>query len=283
LENGGSELGRLPKQLEGAAVAAVDIEDANLADPARVFDLIRSHAPDAVINCAAYTAVDRAEEDFDTAFAANALAPRNLALACETAGIKLIHLSTDYIFDGRRERPYTEADMPAPATVYGSTKHLGERYVQSFCSRWFVVRTAWLYGRRGGNFVRTMLRLGAERDRITVVSDQRGNPTNAEDLAHHLLQLAPTEFYGIYHCTGQGVCSWYEFASEIMRLAGKKTQVTPCTTAEYAQTAPGQAPRPANSALEHAMLRQTVGDHMRPWRQALAAYINEFRQTGEGI
>ncbi|NLW78357.1 MAG: dTDP-4-dehydrorhamnose reductase [Ruminococcaceae bacterium] len=272
LEMGRCALGPLPAQLRGAEVTPVDLPDADLTKHAGADMLLRRYTPDVVINCAAFTQVDLAESEPDAAFAANALAARNLAMACEVAGAKLVHISTDYVFSGDSARAYAETDLPCPASVYGETKLLGEQYVRDFCCRWFIVRTAWLYGRTGGNFVKTMLKLTAENDSVKVVNDQRGNPTNAEDLAYHLLLLAATEEYGLYHCTGNGVCSWYEFASEIARLAGHSAEMIPCTTADF----PRPAKRPANSALEHRMLRLTVGDHMRHWQDALADYISEM-------
>ncbi len=279
LAAGGSALGPVPAALAGAAVTAADIDDADLSRLNEAMALVQACAPDVVINCAAYTNVDGAEKDPDTAFAANALAPRNLALACRETGAKMCHVSTDYVFGGTGTAPYTEAEPPAPASVYGRTKLLGEGYVRAFCERWFIVRTSWLYARTGGNFVKTMLRLADTRPEINVVDDQVGSPTYAEDLAHHVLKIAATNEYGLYHCTGQGICSWYAFACEIMRLAGKGVKVTPCTSARYAQIAPGQAPRPAYSALAHTMLRATVGDEMRPWQDALAAYFRECEET----
>lgn len=276
LAAGRGALGLLPAALAGAAVVPVDIEDCDLTDLSATGELVKGNRPDVVINCAAYTNVDGAEKNRDAAFAVNALAARNLAMACETAEAKLIHLSTDYVFSGEGNEPFSEWDATGPRSVYGATKLLGEEYVRQFCGRWFIVRTAWLYGRQGNNFVKTMLRLASQREELTVVNDQRGNPTNAEDLAHHLLKLAVTEEYGLYHCTGGGVCSWYDFTVEIMRLAGKSTRVRPCTTAEYAKMVPGQAWRPAWSALGHAMLRATVGDEMRPWQDALAQTMGEL-------
>lgn len=273
MQAGGSALGPLPERLDLATVIPVDIEEADLTARKEVATLVRRYAPDVVINCAAFTDVNGAESRRDEAFAANALAPRNLAMACREAEASLIHLSTDYVFGGEGTRPFTEADLPAPASVYGTTKLLGEQYVQYFCNKWFVVRTSWLYGHGGNNFVNTILRLADEKDEIRVVNDQQGNPTNAEDLAHHLLKLVPTKEYGLYHCTGSGVCTWYDLASEIVRLSGKKAKVLPCASDEF----PSPAKRPANSALEHGMLRATVGDAMRPWQEALADYISELK------
>ena len=160
--------------------------------------------------------------------------------------------------------------------MYGKTKLLGEEYVRQFCTRWFVVRTAWLYGYVGKNFVKTMVNAARKTGSLTVVDDQLGNPTNAADLAHHILKLAVTEEYGVYHCTGEGVCSWYEFTKEIVRLAGLQATVAPCTSAEYKAAHPAAADRPAWSALDNRMLRCTVGDEMRPWKQALAAFFENW-------
>ena len=279
LRAGGSALGALPKALQSAQVAAVDIADADLTSLTETQALLQREQPEVVFQCAAFTDVNGAEQKCDAAFAVNALAARNVAMACQQFSAKLVHVSTDYVFSGTGQRPFTEADMPAPASVYGRTKYLGEEYVKAFCTRWFVVRTSWLYGRVGNNFVKTILRLAGERESLTVVNDQYGNPTNAEDLAHHLLKLAATEEYGVYHCTGKGVCSWFDFASEFVALAGKKGKILPCTTEEYEKMNPGAAKRPVNSALEHTMLRATVGDDMRPWQEAIQQYIEEWEET----
>ncbi len=273
LSAGGSALGPLPERLALASVLPVDIDDVNIADRHETVGLIRRTAPDVVINCAAFTQVDRCETEPDAAFAVNALGARNVALGCSEVNAKLIHISTDYVFSGEGDTPFSETSPTAPASVYGKTKLLGEEYVRAFCSSWFIVRTAWLYGRTGGNFVKTMLKLGAEQPEISVVNDQLGNPTNAEDLAHHLLKLAVTKEYGLYHCTGLGTCSWYDFTREILRLAGLPAAVRPVTTAEY----PRPAKRPAFSALDHTMLRATIGDDMRPWQAALEDFLIKYR------
>ena len=163
--------------------------------------------PHIVINTAAYTNVDGCESNIDLAFKANALGPRNLAIACEEINSKLIHISTDYIFHGKNNLPYREFDLPNPINIYGKSKHLGEEYLKQFCSRYFILRTSWLYGHNGKNFVKTILKASKEKNHLDVVDDQTGNPTNAEDLAYHILKLALTDEYGIYHCTGNGACS----------------------------------------------------------------------------
>lgn len=278
LTAGHSPLGPVPERLRHATVLAVDIEELDIADREAAVAYVRRHQPDVVINCAAYTNVDGCETDTDAAYRANALGPRNLAMACEKVGARLVHVSTDYVFSGEENGgvPLDESALPAPVSAYGRTKWLGEQYVRQFCRRSFIVRTAWLYGEKGKNFVKTMVRLGKTQDSVTVVDDQRGNPTNAADLAHHLLKLADSHEYGLYHCTGSGVCSWAEFAAEILRLSGSACRVVPCTSAEYAAAHPQAARRPAWSALENRALRCTVGDAMRPWQEALGDYFQNW-------
>lgn len=274
LSSGASELGELPSVYSGAQVTAVDVDQADITDGAAVSRLMQTVKPDVIFNCAAMTAVDACQSDPETAMRVNAVGPRNLAMAAAGAGACLVHVSTDYVFSGDASVPYREWDVCCPRTVYGKSKLLGERYVEQFCDRYFIVRTAWLYGLTGKNFVKTMRRLGAEKSSVRVVNDQRGNPTNAEDLAYHLLLLAAGRDYGIYHCTGKGECSWYEFARRIMELSGLDCMVEPCSTEEYAAA----APRPAYSSLDNLMLRVTVGDRMRDWDEALRSYIRKLDQ-----
>lgn len=275
LREGGSVLGPIPERLKNASVLAVDLPQLDISDRDEVIAFVRRHQPDVIINCAAYTNVDGCETNRGDAFKANALGPANLAQAAEKIGARLVHISTDYVFSGEENGGIAldETALPAPQSAYGATKLLGEEYVRQFCRRYFVVRTAWLYSRTGKNFVRTMARLGAKPGRIEVVDDQRGNPTNAEDLAHHLLRLAVSHNYGVYHCTGEGVCSWYEFAREVLRLSGAAAGIVPCSSAEYAQKHPDTARRPAWSALENRMLACTIGNDMRPWQDALAEFF----------
>ena len=269
-----STLGSLPACLDNAEVVAIDVNDLDITDAEATTGCIKSIKPDAVINCAAYTNVDACETDRDTAFRVNALGVRNLASASEKIGAKILHVSTDYVFSGNADKPYCEYDMPSPMSVYGATKLMGETYLRSFSTRWYIVRTAWLYGERGKNFVKTIIKAAKERPSLKVVDDQRGNPTNAEDLAWHILNIITTEEYGIYHCTGQGECTWYEFAKEIVRLAGINTTVNPCTSDEY----PSPTKRPTYSSLEHLMLRTTIGDSMRHWQSALEDYISKYER-----
>ena len=264
-------LGPLPERLRKATIIPVDVDELDITDRETTINYIRRHQPETVINCAAFTNVDGCEISRDAAYKVNALGPRNLALACEKVNARLIHISTDYVFPGVANGGIAldECAVPAPISAYGQTKLLGEQYVERFCRRHFIVRTAWLYSYYGKNFVKTMVRLGKTHDEITVVNDQLGNPTNAVDLAYHILKLAVSHDYGIYHCTGNGICSWYDFASAIMKEAGLPCKVNPCTSAEYAAANPASASRPAWSALENRMLRCTVGDEMRDWQDAL--------------
>lgn len=278
LEHGKSELGILPIELLGAEVCSYDVDTLDITKQASCRRVLQTEKPDVVINCSAYTNVDKCEVERDAAFAVNALGPRNLAICCEEVGAKLIHISTDYVFAGTEQEPRSEYDLPDPISMYGKTKLLGEAYVREFCSRYFILRTAWLYGYAGNNFVKTMLKYGKANGALTVVSDQLGNPTNAADLAHHILKLAATTEYGVYHCTGEGTCSWYDFAVEIIRLAGIDATVTPCTSAEYAAAHPEAASRPAFSALDNKMLRCSVGNDMRDWKEALACFFENYHE-----
>ncbi len=273
LKNGGSALGCVPERLKNATVIATDVAELDITDRDATIAYVRRHQPDTIISCAAFTNVDGCETNPEAAFKVNAIGASNLAQAAERINARLIHVSTDYVFRGEGDKPLDESERVDPKSVYGKTKALGEEYVKNFCHRYFIVRTAWLYGYAGKNFVKTIVNAGKKFGKLEVVSDQLGNPTNAEDLAHHILQLAVSHDYGVYHCTGEGVCSWYEFASEIIRLSGVDATVTPCTSAEYSAKHPAAADRPAWSALENRMLACTVGNHMRDWKEALADFF----------
>ena len=279
LSTGMSEIGTIPEQLKDAQVICTDVEELDITNQAQVMAFVKEHQPDVIISSAAFTNVDGCETNTDAAFRVNALGPRNLAMAAQAVDAKLIHISTDYVFSGAENGsvPLDETNLPAPVSAYGKTKLLGEQYAVQFCSKTFIVRTAWLYSYTGKNFVFTIMNAGKKFGKLTVVNDQLGNPTNAVDLAYHLLKLAVTEEYGIYHCTGEGVCSWYDFAAEIIRLSGVDAEVLPCTSAEYAQKNPAAANRPAWSALENRMLRCTVGDEMRNWNDALKTFFEHYQ------
>ena len=278
-ERGYTELG-VPEILKkNNEVFGIDIDELDISDVEAVSALFKKEKYDAVINCAAYTNVNKCETERVLAFKANTLGPRNLAIAAEEIGAKLIHVSTDYVFAGNGSTPYVEWDICNPQSVYGETKYLGEEYVKQFSSKYFIVRTAWLYGYYGANFVKTMRKIASEKGACKVVSDQRGNPTNAADLAHHLLKLLTTKEYGIYHGTGNGECSWYEFTQKIVELSGINATVSPCTTEEY----PTPAKRPAYSSLENMMFKATVGDEFRPWTEALESFIKNLNNCEEKL
>ena len=272
---GRSEIGPIPEKLRNATVIVVDQPELDISKYEETNEFVRRHRPDVIINCAAYTDVDGCETDRDRAFRVNAIGPRNLAQAAEKAGARLVHVSTGYVFSGKENGgiPQDEATLPCPVSAYGSTKLLGEKYVEQFCHRHFIVRTAWLYSYYGNNFVKTIVNAGKEHGQLEVVNDQLGNPTNAADLAHEILQLCVTHEYGVYHCTGEGICSWYDFAAEIIRLSGVDATVKPCTSAEYKAKYPNAADRPTWSALENRMLRCTVGNQVRDWKDALAVFF----------
>lgn len=267
-----SELGLLSEFYQDCEILALDHSDFDITDAAAVQSLIISQKPYAVINCAAFTNVDGCEDQKETAFKVNALGARNLAMACEAIDVKLLHVSTDYVFAGDADIPYVEWDLPSPRSAYGNSKLLGEQYIQQQCRRSFIIRTSWLYGYYGKNFVKTIAKLAQKQPEIQVVDDQRGNPTNAADLAYHILKLLPTEEYGIYHCTGQGECSWFDFACEIVKNYQIPCKVNPCSTAASLR----KAKRPAYSSLDNMMLRITVGDDMRPWKDALKYFCAHY-------
>ncbi len=253
--------------VEGPGVTALDITDVE-----GVLALVRQTKPDVIINCAAHTNVDKCEEQWDLAYKINAIGPRNLSIAATETGAKLFHVSTDYVFAGDGTKPYTEFDPVAPNSAYGKTKLEGERFVQQFAQKYFIVRTAWLYG-EGKNFAKTMLRLSETHDKVSVVCDQIGSPTSALELARMIHALEPTENYGLFHGTCEGFCSWADFASEVFRLAGKDTEVEYITTEEYQRRNPASAKRPAYSVLENYMLKLTSGYRMADWKDAVAEYM----------
>ncbi len=272
LTSGKSEIGAAPQGVLGAEILPVDIDSLDISNMVAVSEYVAQNKPDVIINCAAMTNVDGCESDYETAFKVNALGVKNLAVSAENIGAKLIHVSTDYVFAGDGTKPYCEWDNVDPQSAYGASKALGEKYALSFCKRSFVVRTSWLYGYIGKNFVKTVRRVIRERGGITVVNDQRGNPTNANDLAHHLLKLALTEEYGIYHCTGEGECTWYDFAVKIAEYSDLGDTVKPCTSQEF----PTPTKRPAYSSLRNLALECTIGNEMRDWQSALKEYISKL-------
>ena len=247
----------------GHEVVVLSRSELDVADPAAVERAVEAHSPKLVANAAAYTNVDGSETETGTAYAVNALGPRNLAQACERRGCELLHVSTNYVFDGESKRPYEPFDLPNPISAYGRTKLAGEEYVKHLSNRWYLVRTAGVYG-EGHNFVRTMLRVARERDELKVKDDEFISPTYARDLAEGIAEVIETGLYGLYHLTNSGSCSWYEFAEEIFSLSGTEVEVLPIPTSEY----PLPAARPANGVLS-----TLGGPSLRHWREALADYL----------
>ncbi len=248
-----------------------DVGELDITDIDDVMSFARKVKPYAIINCAAHTGVDACETECDKAYKINAIGARNLSIAATETDAKLIHISTDYVFDGKGTTPYTEFDAVGPQGMYGKTKLAGENFVKDFASKYFIIRTAWLYG-DGKNFVKTMLRLSETNDKVRVVKDQVGSPTSAEELAKAVAYLLPTENYGLFHGTCEGDCSWAEFTEEIFRIAGKKTIVEPITTQEFGAA----APRPAYSILENYMFKLTTDFMFADWHDAIAKYMKEL-------
>ena len=246
----------------------------DITNVAEVLAMARETKPDVILNCAAATNVDGCEKEPDFAYRVNAIGPRNLAIAARETGAKLIHISTDYVFPGNENRMLTEFDSPGPISAYGRPKYAGELFVKDFADRYFILRTAWLYG-DGKNFVRTMRSLSETHDELNVVCDQIGSPTSAKELAKMIRFLESTENYGLFHATCEGNTSWADFTEEIFRLYGIKTKVNHVTSAQYKEMNPASADRPAFSILDNYMLRLTSDYSMADWHDAIEEYIKE--------
>lgn len=272
LETGTSEIGNINEAYKLAESTFVDINELDITNFNEVNKFINELRPDIIINCAAKTDVDNCEKDYISSMKINAIGPRNLAICSEKVGSKLIHISTDYVFGGDNDRPYCEWDLCNPLGIYGKSKLQGEKYVIENCRKYFIIRTSWLYGYKGKNFVKTMIGLMNKLEMIKVVNDQVGNPTNANDLAYHILKIALTEEYGIYHCTGEGECSWYDFACKIKEYGKYNSEVVPCTSEEFKTP----TKRPSYSSLRNLMLESTVGNEMRQWDEALKSFISKL-------
>lgn len=259
-------------------VAALSSRGFDIADPAAVQEAVARYQPEVILNCAAYAKVDACESDREQAFRVNAAGPRNLALALAELGGKLVHISTDYVFDGQRipPEPYTEGDPPSPLSCYGQSKLAGEQAIQESTDNFIIVRTAWLYGLSGPNFLKTMLRLAlAEEGRVLrVVNDQHGSPTWSCRLAEQLKVLLEAGGRGIYHATAEGRCTWFELAVHFFKQMGIQANLAPITTAEY----PTPAVRPKNSILENRRLKEAGLNVMRPWQDDLAEFVEKFRE-----
>lgn len=275
----GSEMRRLAECHGEFAPLFTDVAELNILDREAVEQYIDRHQVDVVVNCAAYTAVDKAESQADLCDRLNREGPANLARAMARRGGQMIHISTDYVFDGTAHTPYTEEVPTCPRSVYGRTKLAGEEAVAVLCPESVIVRTAWLYSPYGGNFVKTMLRLGRERQELGVVFDQIGTPTYAADLASAIYQILHQGLVpGVYHFSNEGAISWYDFAKAIHRLAGITTcRVNPILTADY----PAPAPRPHYSVLNKGKIKQTYHLDIPYWEDSLAECIDRLRAAGE--
>ena len=265
----GTELSRLlPNAIR------TDVNDLDITNENAVKRFVESNKIDTIVNCAAYTAVDKAEDDVDLATKINVVGPENLA----KTGAKIIHISTDYVFDGTNHRPYTPDDAPKPISVYGKTKLAGEESVLWHARNAVIIRTAWLYSPYGNNFVKTMRKLGAEKKSINVVADQIGSPTYAGDLADAIVKILPQineKNSGIYHFTNMGVCSWYDFAREIMEQSGLKCAVNPINSDEY----PTRAKRPYYSVLDKSKIKQSFGISIDHWKVGLIKCIKQLENS----
>lgn len=265
------QLGRaINKEYENEAVELIntDVAELDITDVDKVIEFVNVNKPDVIINCAAHTNVNACESQWDLAYKINAIGPRNLSIAASKTGAKMIHVSTDYVFDGTGTEPYNEFSPVKPLGAYGKTKLAGEEFVKQFADRFFIIRTAWLYG-DGKNFVKTMIQLGKDKGEVSVVGDQIGSPTSASELAKMIHVLEPTENYGLFHGTCEGYCSWADFADKIFEFSGMDVKVNHITTDEF----PTPAKRPAYSVLDNYMLRLTTDFEFAQWEDALKEYL----------
>lgn len=247
-------------------------KDLDITEYQSINNVFKEVCPELVVNCAAYTDVDGAENNHDKAFTVNGLAPRLLGLACRTNAAALVHISTDYIFNGMSPRPYLISDTPDPLSVYGSSKLLGEMGVRESGCSYYIVRTSWLFGPGGKNFADTILKLAQQRDELQVVNDQKGSPTYTPDLARGIAVLAASGICGTYHLTNSGITTWYGFAQKIIQAAGLKTNIKPCSTSQF----PRPARRPASSSLDPFPTAQVMEYVMPSWEEAVEQYIKQY-------
>lgn len=253
----------------GHEAVGVDIDEMDITDKDSVNRVIKAAAPDAVIHCAAYTAVDAAEDNEELCRNVNAKGTEYIAGVCRELDIKMMYISTDYVFNGQGTRPWEPDDERAPLNVYGQTKYEGELAVEENLAKYFIIRIAWVFGVNGKNFIKTMLNLGKTHDKLTVVADQTGSPTYTYDLARLLVDMIETEKYGRYHATNEGECTWYEFACEIFRQAGMDVKVEPVGSDQY----PAKAKRPANSRMNKDKLEENGFLPLPSWQDALKRYL----------
>lgn len=257
----------------GHTPIGVDVEEMDITDASAVEKEIKKEPLDAVIHCAAYTAVDAAEDNRELCMRVNAEGTRNIARVCRELDLKMVYISTDYVFDGEGERPWEPDDPREPLNVYGESKYQGELAVEEYLEKYFTVRIAWVFGVNGKNFIKTMLRLAESQKEINVVNDQIGSPTYTYDLAVLLADMVETEKYGRYHATNEGLCTWYEFAKEIFRQAGADVKVNPVSSDEF----PAKAKRPHNSRMDKSKLVQNGFRPLPTWQDALKRYLEIIR------
>lgn len=262
------------KECEKRNISAigVDIEEMDITNPTQVEEVIKEAQVDAVIHCAAWTAVDKAEEQVDLCRKVNKDGPANIAKVCEELDIPMMYFSTDYVFNGLGEEPWMEYEEREPLNVYGQTKYEGELEVERL-KKYFTIRISWVFGLNGQNFIKTMLRLGKERGEVSVVNDQVGSPTYTYDLAKLCVDMIQTDKYGTYHATNQGYCSWYEFACEIFKQAGMNVKVNPVDSSAF----PAKAVRPKNSRMNQTELDRNGFDRLPTWQDALERYLKEIQ------
>lgn len=248
----------------------VDREQMDLTSTEQIRECIENIKPEAIIHCAAYTAVDKAEDEEELCRRVNAIATKEIAEHAKELDIPMIYISTDYVFDGTKDGEYTEKDLPNPINVYGKTKYEGEVYVQELLEKYYIVRISWVFGENGNNFIDTMLRLSKERESLNVINDQVGSPIYTKDLAPLLVDMIETDKYGIYHATNEGYCTWYEFAKEIFDVCNINIEVNPINTSEYST----KAARPMNSKMSKNKLSKNEFNKLDNWKESLKKYIN---------
>ncbi|MDR0744242.1 MAG: dTDP-4-dehydrorhamnose reductase [Tannerella sp.] len=271
----GTALRAISEDFENIRIHFTDVDTLDILDKSAVESYMKSFGIGTVVNCAAYTAVDGAEDDAERCMRINRDAVRHIGEAAASSGARVIHVSTDYVFDGTGQRPYREDDATNPLSVYGKSKLAGEQVLMAVCPGAVIIRTAWLYSETGDNFVKTMLRLGVEQERVNVVADQQGTPTYAGDLAEAIMKVVAAGRFvpGVYHYTDEGVCTWYDFAVRIFDMAGLKCQAHPLTTDGY----PTRALRPAYSVLDKTKIKETYGLIIPSWEESLGKCLHNMR------
>ena len=258
-------------QKRNIEAVGVDVDEMDITNAKQVDKVIKKNKYDAVVHCAAWTAVDKAEDEIDACTKVNVVGTKNIVKVCKELDIPLMYFSTDYVFDGQGESEWKEYDERHPLNVYGQTKYEGELAVQTL-NRYFIVRIAWVFGVNGKNFIKTMLNVGKKYPQVKVVNDQIGTPTYTYDLARLLVDMAESDKYGYYHATNEGLCSWYEFACEIFKQAGMNVEVTPVDSTKF----PAKAKRPNNSRMSKTMLDKNGFDRLPTWQDALSRYLKEI-------